>query len=124
MDNSAQPLFRQIATLVEDAIIDGSIPEGSQAPSTNELAAFHSINPATARKGLNLLVDLGILVKRRGIGMFVADDATALIRARRKADFAADYVAPLVDEAVRLGFDQKSLQDLMLRVAESRGLYR
>lgn len=66
MDNSAQPLFRQIAVLIEDAIIEGTLAEGAQAPSTNELAAFHSINPATARKGLTLLVDLGILEKRRG----------------------------------------------------------
>ncbi|QCB29416.1 GntR family transcriptional regulator [Corynebacterium endometrii] len=124
MDNSTQPLFRQIATLIEDSIVDGSLAEGQRAPSTNELAAFHSINPATARKGLSLLVDTGVLVKRRGIGMFVADDARELIRERRRQDFAADYVAPLVDEAVRLGFDQQSLQDLMLRVAESRGLYK
>ena len=55
MDNSAQPLFRQIAVLIEDAIIEGTLAEGAQAPSTNELAAFHSINPATARKGLTLL---------------------------------------------------------------------
>lgn len=124
MDNSTEPLFRQIATLIEDSIVDGSLAEGQRAPSTNELAAFHSINPATARKGLSLLVDTGVLVKRRGIGMFVADDARELIRERRRQDFAADYVAPLVDEAVRLGFDQQSLQDLMLRVAESRGLYK
>lgn len=124
MDNSTQPLFRQIATLIEDSIVDGTLPEGERAPSTNELAAFHSINPATARKGLNLLVEIGVLEKRRGIGMFVSDRARELIRERRRQAFAADYVAPLVDEAVRLGFDQKSLQDLMLRVAESRGLYK
>lgn len=124
MDNSTQPLFRQIATLIEDSIVDGTLPEGDRAPSTNELAAFHSINPATARKGLNLLVEIGVLEKRRGIGMFVSDRARELIRERRRQAFAADYVAPLVDEAVRLGFDQKSLQDLILRVAESRGLYK
>ena len=50
MDNSTQPLFRQIASLVEDAIVDGTLGEGDRAPSTNELADFHNINPATARK--------------------------------------------------------------------------
>ncbi|MDY3128214.1 MAG: GntR family transcriptional regulator [Corynebacterium sp.] len=124
MDNSTQPLFRQIAALVEDSIIDGTLPEGEQSPSTNELAAFHSINPATARKGLALLADEGILEKRRGLGMFVAPGAAELIKGRRRADFAAEYVAPLIDEAVRLGFTRESLQDLILRVAESRGLYQ
>lgn len=123
MDNSAQPLFRQIASLVEDAIVDGTLGEGDRAPSTNELADFHNINPATARKGISLLVDIGVLDKRRGIGMFVADGALAKIRERRRADFAAEYMAPLVDEAVRLGYHRAQLHDLFDRVAESRGMY-
>lgn len=123
MDNSTQPLFRQIASLVEDAIVDGTLGEGDRAPSTNELANFHNINPATARKGISLLVDIGVLDKRRGIGMFVADGALAKIRERRRADFAAEYMAPLVDEAVRLGYHRAQLHDLFDRVAESRGMY-
>lgn len=123
MDDSTQPLFRQIASLVEDAIVDGTLGEGDRAPSTNELADFHNINPATARKGISLLVDIGVLDKRRGIGMFVADGALAKIRERRRADFAAEYMAPLVDEAVRLGYHRAQLHDLFDRVAESRGMY-
>ena len=123
MDNSTQPLFRQIASLVEDAIVDGTLGEGDRAPSTNELADFHNINPATARKGISLLVDIGVLDKRRGIGMFVADGALAKIRERRRADFAAEYMAPLVDEAVRLGYHRAQLHDLFDRVAESRGMH-
>ena len=123
MDNSTQPLFRQIASLVEDAIVDGTLGEGDRAPSTNELADFHNINPATARKGISLLVDIGVLDKRRVIGMFVADGALAKIRERRRADFAAEYMAPLVDEAVRLGYHRAQLHDLFDRVAESRGMY-
>ena len=123
MDKSTQPLVRQIASLVEDAIVDGTLGEGDRAPSTNELADFHNINPATARKGISLLVDIGVLDKRRGIGMFVADGALAKIRERRRADFAAEYMAPLVDEAVRLGYHRAQLHDLFDRVAESRGMY-
>ena len=64
-----------------------------------------------------------MLDKRRGIGMFVADGALAKIRERRRADFAAEYMAPLVDEAVRLGYNRAQLHDLFDRVAESRGMY-
>ena len=123
MDNSAQPLFRQIAVLIEDAIIEGTLTEGAQAPSTNELAAFHSINPATARKGLSLLVDLGILEKRRGIGMFVTSGAAEMIRARRTRLQILGDAAPLIDEAVHLGYTRQQLHDLIDLVAESRGLY-
>lgn len=76
-----RPLFVQIAEEVESSVLDGSLAEGERAPSTNELAAFHRINPATAAKGVNLLVDRGILVKRRGLGMFVADGAREILRA-------------------------------------------
>ena len=73
MEEATTPLFQQVAELVADAIVDGSLPEGERAPSTNELAAFHAINLATARKGLSLLVDAGVLQKQRGIGMFVTE---------------------------------------------------
>ena len=78
MIEEGRALFLQIAESVEDSIIDGSLPEEGQAPSTNELAAFYRINPATAAKGVNMLVDKGVLYKRRGIGMFVAPGAREL----------------------------------------------
>ncbi|WP_333619639.1 GntR family transcriptional regulator [Dietzia sp.] len=102
MDES-KPLFVQIAEQVEDALVDGSFPEDGKAPSTNELASFHRINPATAAKGINLLVDKGILYKRRGIGMFVAPGARELVLAERRAAFADRYVRPLITEARTLG---------------------
>ncbi|MGN0124013.1 MAG: GntR family transcriptional regulator, partial [Rhodococcus sp. (in: high G+C Gram-positive bacteria)] len=75
MNDEGKPLFQQIAELIENSIVDGSLAEESQVPSTNELAAFHRINPATAAKGLNALVADGILYKKRGIGMFVTTGA-------------------------------------------------
>ena len=78
MIDEGRPLFVQIAESVEDSIVDGSLGDDDRAPSTNELAAFYRINPATAAKGVNMLVDKGILVKRRGIGMFVAPGARAM----------------------------------------------
>ena len=93
MEND-RPIFLQIAELIENAIIDGSLPEETQVPSTNELAAFHRINPATAAKGVNQLVDDGTLYKRRGIGMFVSPGARDKLRARRREEFADQYVRP------------------------------
>lgn len=123
MDETTAPLFKQIAVLIQDSIVDGSLAAGERAPSTNELAAFHSINPATARKGLTILVEEGVLEKRRGLGMFVKEGAADLIRARRRDEFAAAFLAPLVDEAVKLDIPRAELHNLIDRVAESRGLY-
>ena len=122
--NDAEPLFLQIARLIQEQIMDGELEPGQRAPSTNELAAFHSINPATARKGLSLLVDAGVLEKRRGIGMFVTDGARERIVSTRREDFAGDYIAPLIDEALRLNYSRTDLHDLIDRVAESRGMYQ
>lgn len=122
MDETTAPLFRQIADLVEDAVVDGSLAEGDRAPSTNELASFHSINPATARKGLQLLVDRGILAKRRGLGMFVEPGARDRVLHRRREAFTTDYLTPLIDEARSLGLTRADLHDLVERTAESRGL--
>jgi len=108
-----RPIFVQIAELIENSIIDGTLAEETQVPSTNELAAFHRINPATAAKGINRLVDDGVLYKRRGIGMFVATGARETLRQRRRLDFSAQYVRPLIEEARKLGIGTEELKKLI-----------
>jgi DNA-binding transcriptional regulator YhcF (GntR family) len=106
-------LFLQIAESVEDAIIDGSLAEEAQAPSTNELATFYRINPATAAKGVAMLADKGVLYKRRGIGMFVAPGARELLLGERRTAFADRYVDPLLVEARKLGLTPEDLEQLI-----------
>ncbi len=105
-----RPIFLQIAEQLENSIIDGTLPEDAQVPSTNELAAFHRINPATAAKGVNQLVDDGILYKKRGIGMFVSVGARAKLRDRRRDQFAQQYVRPMLAEARKLGVTTEDLK--------------
>jgi GntR family transcriptional regulator len=113
MRDDGQPLFRQIAEQVENAVVDGSLAEEAQAPSTNELAAFHRINPATAAKGINQLVADGVLYKKRGIGMFVATGARTLLLERRREEFALQFLAPLMAEARKLGMDAEQVKKLI-----------
>ena len=70
-----RPIFQQIAEQLEEAILSGAYPEESQVPSITEYSVQYRINPATALKGINLLVDAGLLYKKRGVGMFVASGA-------------------------------------------------
>jgi GntR family transcriptional regulator len=107
------PLLVQIAERLADEIADGTLPEGGRAPSTNELAAYYRINPATAAKGLGMLTDDGLLEKRRGIGMFVAAGARVRLLSERRKRFAERYVEPLVAEASRLGIDADELVALI-----------
>lgn len=112
MDDS-RPIFIQIAEQVENDIIEGTLAEDAQIPSINEFAAFYRINPATALKGVNRLVDDGIVSKRRGIGMFVTQGARARLIERRRADFATLYLRPLIIEAEKLGIDVDELAGLL-----------
>ena len=112
MDDS-RPIFLQLAEQIENDIISGALPEETQVPSTNELAAYLRINPATAGKGVNLLVDAGVLYKKRGIGMFVADGARARLVAQRRDQFREQYLAPLLAEAEKLGITPAQLAGMI-----------
>ena len=120
MNEDAGPIFRQVAAQIENAIVDGSLPEESQAPSSNELSAFHRINPATAAKGLNQLVTDGVLYKRRGVGMFVATGAREQLLKRRRSEFADQYVRPLMTEAAKLGISTGELSRMIDRWEDER----
>ena len=115
MLDDGSPLFQQIARQVSDGVLVGTFPEGTQVPSTTELAALHRINPATVGKGLSLLVAEEVLHKRRGLGMFVSEGARARLVERRRGELAATYVRPLVAEARSLGL---AADDVLALVAQ------
>lgn len=108
-------IYLQIGEMIETDILRGILLEEEQVPSTNELAKLYTINPATAAKGINLLVDEGILYKKRGIGMFVAPGARARILAKRKTAFADAHIAPLLAEAKSLGI---TINELIAMIEE------
>ncbi len=98
-----KPIFIQIAEGIEDGILTGAFPEESQIPSITEFSVNYKINPATALKGINLLVDEAIIFKKRGVGMFVAQGAVSKLQKKRQDQFYDNYISRLVEEAKRLG---------------------
>lgn len=110
-----RPIFVQIAERIENDIIEGILPEESQVPSTNQFASFYQINPATAAKGVNLLVDQGILYKKRGIGMFVATGVKDKLMEKRREEFYGQYVVTMVREAEKLGITKAQLSEMIRR---------
>ena len=109
----SKSIYLQISEMIETDILRGILLEEEQVPSTNELAKRYTINPATAGKGVNLLVDEGILYKKRGIGMFVSAGAREKIRSKRKAAFAESHLRPLLAEAKSLGLTKKELFNMI-----------
>ena len=98
-----KPIFIQIAEGIEEGILTGAFPEESQIPSITEFSVNYKINPATALKGINLLVDEAIIFKKRGVGMFVAKGAVSKLKKKRQNQFYDNYIHRLVEEAKRLG---------------------
>lgn len=117
--NNDKPIFIQIREIIEDQIVNGLLAEEEQAPSTNQLVNFYKINHATVAKGINQLVDEGILYKKRGIGMFVSKGAKDKLRDKRRKAFSDEYVVPLVQEASKLGISSDEIINLINQVKGS-----
>ena len=100
---SEVPIYLQIARNLEEEILMGVYPEEEQIPSTTELSVGLKINPATVLKGMNQLVQDGVIYKKRGLGMFVCSGAVEKLRSRRQNEFYEKYVIPLMSEGQRLG---------------------
>ncbi len=116
--NQEKSIYLQIKEMLEQDILRDILLEEERVPSTNELAKLYAINPATAAKGVNLLVDEDILYKKRGIGMFVAAGAKETIRQKRKEHFFEDYIKEMLAEARNLGI---SREELIGMIADAKG---
>ncbi|MBB5789574.1 GntR family transcriptional regulator [Jiangella mangrovi] len=113
MFDDRSPIYHQIAESIKNDILSGALGADEQVMSTNQYAAYYRINPATAAKGFQQLVDEGVLYKRRGIGMFVSPDARDMLLAQRREHFFADVVEPMVAEARVIGIP---LDDVVARI--------
>ena len=114
-------IYLQIAEMIETDILRDILLEEERVPSTNELAKLYAINPATAAKGVNILVDEGVLYKKRGIGMFVSAGAKEAILSRRKNEFYDNYVKKLLEEAASIGLGKEEVIQLIQSVIDVKG---
>lgn len=112
------PIYRQIADRIRTDVLRGTLVAGDQVMSTTQYAAHHRINPATAQKAFQRLADEGVLQKRRGIGMFVTDEAREVLRRHHRERFFSAVVDPMVAEARTIGVP---LDDVVARIRALSG---
>ncbi|MCZ2257444.1 GntR family transcriptional regulator [Sporosarcina sp. G11-34] len=105
----SKPIYVQIAEWIEAEIIDGTLSPDEKVHSQYQLAETFNINPATAGKGLTLLLDAEVVYKRRGLGTFVAPDGREKLLIKRKEETLRRLVIELLNEAELLGIDNKHL---------------
>jgi DNA-binding transcriptional regulator YhcF (GntR family) len=94
------------------------LQKDEQVFSTNQLSETFQVNPATARKGLNLLVDKGILYKKRGLGMFVEEKASSIIKKERKDHFFEDFLLKTLKEAEKLNINKNEIIKMITNYGE------
>lgn len=109
----AIPIYMQISQMIEDEILSGHFKVDDKVPSTNEFAKMMQVNPATAGKGLNDLVNQDILYKKRGMGMYVTAEARELIVAKRRQAFSQQLLPAFLQEARRLDISVESLVEMI-----------
>ncbi|HZA83882.1 MAG TPA: GntR family transcriptional regulator [Actinomycetes bacterium] len=118
MFDDRSPIYRQIADRIKADVLNGTLDGDEQVMSTNQFAAFYRINPATAAKAFQQLVDEEVLYKKRGIGMFVSPTARDALRARRRETFFSDVVDPMVAEAEAVGIP---IAEVVARIEQLAG---
>ena len=114
------PIFARIAEGIKDHILMGDIKEGDQLPSTTQISNEYDINIATVNKGINVLVSEGVVFKKRGIGMFVAEGAVKKLKAERRKTFKETFLKTFLDEADRIGYTNEELQKMVVDMIEER----
>lgn len=110
------PIYFQIADAIKDAILSEVFKDEDQIPSTNEIAFNYKINPATIRKGFNILVDEEIIYKKRGMGMFVVSGAREKLIEKRKEEFFKEYIVKLIEEAKKLNISKGEIMNMISTV--------
>lgn len=120
MENLAEslPIYIRIVQGIKDAILSKQIKEDEQLASTTYLSKEYKINIATVNKAINLLVDEGLVYKKRGIGMFVKKGALQMLIKERRDTFKDRYIVATLKEAKRLNYTTEELQQIVREAYE------
>ena len=111
--NEKKPIYEQIRDWLADQIIDETLVEDDKVPSTNEIVTFFKVNHITVSKGVTELVEEGVLYKKRGVGMFVAEGARSKLLETRRNGFVEEYLKPMLEEARKLELTEKDIQKMI-----------
>ena len=107
--SSMKPIYVQIAEAIEDDILLGKLEEGEAAYSQLVLSRELTVNPATAAKGLRLLVEKGLLEKQRGLSMTVAEGARERLTTEKQQGGFSQMAENLVREARKIGLPKEQV---------------
>jgi GntR family transcriptional regulator len=107
--NDNAPIYRQLKERVIAMILDGSLKEGDALPSVRQVAADFQLNPITVSRAYQELVDENLVEKKRGLGMYVIEGASAQLLASERERFVREEWPAMLARIERLGIDVAQL---------------
>ena len=114
MNQDDRPVYLRLRDTIAAFILDGKVGDGDPLPSVRSLAAEHGANPLTVAKAYQTFQEEGLIVVKRGVGMFVAEGATAKLRASARAEFLEQRWPAIAAHIRRLGLNAEDLVDRAL----------
>lgn len=119
--NDNAPIYRQLKAKVVEMMLDGLLKPGDSLPSVRQIAADFQLNPITVSRAYQELVDEGLVEKRRGIGMYMAEGALQKLLTSERERFLRDEWPAIVERMDRLGLQ---VSDLLNQTAQSTSLLK
>lgn len=110
--NEQRGIYQQIADHLCENILTGGLAPGDRVASVRDMAEQIAVNPNTVVRSYTLLLDREILINRRGIGYFVADDAPLKVKAMWRERFIRDELPAVFRTMALLGMDIEDLREI------------
>ena len=107
--NDTDPIYRQLYDRMIESMLDGIFDDGDVLPSVRQVASDYLINPITVSKAYQMLVDDGLVEKRRGLGMFVVEGAATRLASVERNKFLTDEWPRVCVKIERLGLSTTEL---------------
>lgn len=104
-----RPVYLRLRDTIAAMILDGTVGDGDPLPSVRSLAAEFGANPLTVAKAYQTFQDEGLVVVRRGVGMFVAEGAARRLRESERKDFLENRWPAIAAHMRRLGLDPEEM---------------
>ena len=115
--NDSAPIYRQLKERVIAMMLDGELKPGDALPSVRQVAAEYQLNPITVSRAYQELADEALVEKRRGLGMYVTEEASKKLLVNERERFLTEEWPLVVERITRLGLDI----DRLVRQADKEG---
>jgi len=103
------PIYRQLKERVIAMMLDAVLKPGDALPSVRQVAAEYQLNPITVSRAYQELADEGLVEKRRGLGMFVTEEASRQLRSSERERFLTEEWPAVAERIQRLGLSMQEL---------------